>query len=153
MLNLHYSKLTGWFILIPVPSATISLAVYAPESKVCAVFQQRIFLSWALLVFYSKKLSNLETPYSAFYCDVLAATLPSVTSGSCWMVDSSLYLLTSNHKNTLLRFLRSGWLGSKDKLSFISEFTSSIQHLPGSENMGADALSHPAVWLHLLVPA
>ena len=57
----------------PVLSALISLAVDSSESNVGAVLQQRISSSWALLAFFSKKLSAPETRYSTFYHELLAA--------------------------------------------------------------------------------
>ena len=57
----------------PVLSALISLAVDSSESNVGAVLQQRISSSWALLAFFSKKISAPETRYSTFYHELLAA--------------------------------------------------------------------------------
>ena len=54
--------------------------------------------------------------------------------------------LFSDHKPSTHSLFRVSppWLARQQRqLSFISEFTSSIQHVPGPENVVADALSHP----------
>ena len=59
----------------PCPSAPISIAVDSSDSHVGAVLQQRIHDAWALLAFFTRKLSEAEKKYSAFDRELLAAYL------------------------------------------------------------------------------
>ena len=59
----------------PRPSALISIAVDSSDSHVGAVLQQRIHNAWALLAFFTRKLSEAEKKYSAFDRELLAAYL------------------------------------------------------------------------------
>ena len=57
----------------PHPDAPISLSVDASDTHLGAVLQQLLDGSWALLAFYSKKLSETEKKHSAFDRELLAA--------------------------------------------------------------------------------
>ena len=128
----------------PVPSAPISLAVDASESHVGAVLQQKISSSWAPLAFFSKKLSDPETRYSAFDRELLAAY--SAIRHFRFLLEGRQFTLFTDHKpltHALFRVSPPWSARQQRQLSYISEFTSSIQHLPGSDNIVADALSRP----------
>ena len=60
-------------LVLPDPSAPVSLAVDASDYYVGADFQQLVQGSWAPLAFYSKKLSCAKTNYSTFDQELLAA--------------------------------------------------------------------------------
>ena len=109
----------------PDPSARIFLSVDASSSHVRTVLQQEIAGSWAPLAFYSKKLIASETRYSAFVYE---------------------FLLFTDHKPLTFALFRTSppWSAMQQRrLSFLSEFNCEIYHLPGSENVVADALSRP----------
>ena len=60
-----------------------------------------------------------------------------------FLLEGRQFTLLTNHKpltHALFRVSPTSSARQQRQLSFISEFTSSIQHLPGSENMLADAL-------------
>ena len=56
----------------PHYDAPISLSVDASNTHLGAVLQQILDGSWALLAFYSQKLSNAEKKYSAFVRELLS---------------------------------------------------------------------------------
>lgn len=128
----------------PVPGAPISLAVDASESHVGAVLQQLQHGSWFPLSFFSKKLSGAESRYSAFDRELLAAYL--AVRHFRFLLEGRTFTLFTDHKPLTHALFRTSppWSARQQRhLSFLSEFTSSIVHLPGSENCVADSLSRP----------
>ena len=128
----------------PDPSARISLSVDASGSHVGAVLQQEESGSWAPLAFYSKKLSTPECQYSAFDRELFAAY-----SSLChfrFMPEGRQFFLFTDHKPLTYALFRTSppWSARQQRrLSFLSEFNCEILHLPGPENVVADALSRP----------
>ena len=57
----------------PCPDAPLSLAVDASNTHLGAALQQLLDNSWALLSFYSRRLSDAEKKHSVFYHELLAA--------------------------------------------------------------------------------
>ena len=130
----------------PVPKAPISVAVDASNTHVGGVLQQLVRGSWAPMAFFSKKLSSAEVKYSAFDRELLAAF--SAIRHFRFMLEGREFTLFTDHKPLTTALFRSSppWSARQQRhLSYISEFTSSIVHLPGEENSVADALSRPVV--------
>ena len=128
----------------PEPGAPLSLAVDASDSHVGAVFQQQVRGSWFPLAFFSKKLSSAESKYSAFDRELLAAY--SSIRHFRFLLEGRSFTLFTDHKPLTHALFRSSppWSARQQRhLAFISEFTSDIVHVPGSENSVADALSRP----------
>ena len=126
----------------PRPSALISIAVDASDSHVGAMLQQKIQDAWAPLSFFSRKLSEAEKKYSAFNRELLAAYL-SIRHFR-FMLEGRDFLLYTDHKPLTSALFRSSppWMSRQQRhLAYIAEFTSSIVHVPGLENIVADALS------------
>ena len=128
----------------PVPNAPISIAVDASNTHIGAVFQQLVRGSWAPMSFFSKKLSSAEVKYSAFDRELLAAF--SAIRHFRFLLEGREFTLFTDHKPLTSALFRSSppWSARQQRhLSYISEFTSSIVHLPGEENSVADTLSRP----------
>jgi len=128
----------------PDPSARISLSVDASGSHVGAVLQQEVSGSWAPLAFYSKKLSAPECKYSAFDRELFAAY--SSLRHFRFMLEGRQFILFTDHKPLTYALFRTSppWSAMQQRrLSFLSEFNCEILHLPGPENVVADALSRP----------
>ena len=128
----------------PVPNAPISVAVDASNTHVGGVLQQLVSGSWALMAFFSKKLSSAEVKYSAFDRELLAAF--SAICHFRFMLERREFTLFTDHKPLTTALFRSSppWSARQQRhLSYISKFTSSIVHLPGEKNSVADALSQP----------
>ena len=128
----------------PVPGAAVSLAVDASDSHVGAVLQQHLPGFRAPLAFFSKKLSSAKSKYSAFDRELLAAY-----SSIChfhFLLEARVFTLFTDHKPLTQALFCSSppWSARQTlHLSYISEFTSDIVHIPGSDNVVADALSRP----------
>ena len=126
----------------PAPSSALSVAMDASESHAGAVPQQLMRGSWFPLSFYSRKLNDAERKYSAFDRELLAAY--SAIRHFRFMLEGKSFTLYTDHKPLTFAISSTSppWSARQQHhLSYISEFTSSIVHLPGSENCVADALS------------
>ena len=125
----------------PAPGSALSVAVDASESHVGAVFQQQMRGEWFPLSFYSRKLNDAERKYSAFDRELLAAY--SAICHFRFMLKGRSF---TDHKPLTFAISRTSppWSACQQHhLSYISEFTSNIIHIPGAENCVADALSRP----------
>ena len=128
----------------PAPGSAVSVAVDASESHVGAVFQQQMRGEWFPLSFYSRKLNDAERKYSAFDRELLAAY--SAIRHFRFMLEGRSFTLFTDHKPLTFAISRTSppWSARQQRhLSYISEFTSNIVHIPGAENCVADALSRP----------
>jgi RNase H-like domain found in reverse transcriptase len=126
----------------PDPAAAISLAVDASNSHVGAVLQQSKAGSWQPLAFYSKKLDSTQRWYSAFDKELLAAYL-AVRHFRC-LLEGRQFAIFTDHKPLTFAIHRISepWLAQQQRqLSYLAEFTSDFQHMPGVDNVVADALS------------
>ena len=137
------------FLTHPVPRAAISLDVDASDSHVGAVLQQRLRCSWSPFAFFSKKLSSAESKYFAFDRELLAAYSPIHHFRLLFQAQD--FTLFTDHKPLTLAFFCSylPWSARQTcHLAYISEYTSNIVHIPGSENVDAmPCLAFPARFL------
>ena len=128
----------------PVPGAAVSLAVDASDSLAGAVLQQRRNGSWSPLAFFSKTLSSTGTKYSALDCELLAAY--SSIRHFHFLLEAREFTLFTDHNPLTHTLFRSSpqWSARQTcHLAYISEFTSDIVHVLGSDNVVGNALSHP----------
>ena len=126
----------------PQPDAPISLFV---DTHLGAVLQQLLDDSWALLAFYSKKLSESEKKYSTFNRELLAAY--SSLRQFRFMLNGREFTFFMDHKpltHALFRVSLHWSAHQQCHLSYLVEYTSSKVHVPGPENVVADALSRPS---------
>jgi cleavage and polyadenylation specificity factor subunit 1 len=129
----------------PDQAARIGLATDALDTHVGAVLQQWDGGGWWPLAYYSKKLDRAQSKYSAFGRELLAAYL-AVRHFRC-MLEGRYFTLLTDHKplTFALRKAADPWTARQQRqLSFLSEFTSDIQHVAGKEKVVADALSRPS---------
>ena len=115
----------------PVPSAHLSLATDASDTHVGAVLQQKVRGHWQPLAFFSKKLSPTESRYSTFDRELLAVFL-SVRHFR-FFLEGRPFTLFTDHKPLVSAMFKSSppWSARQQRqLSFISEFTTSLVHLP-----------------------
>ena len=129
----------------PQPNAPVSLAVDASDSHVGAVMQQFQRGTWAPLAFFSKKLSDAEKKYSAFDRELLAAY--QALRHFRFFLEGKDFSIFTDHKPLTHALLRVSppWSARQQRhLSYLAEFTSSVIHIPGAENVVADALSRPS---------
>jgi hypothetical protein len=129
----------------PNPSAILSLATDASDSHVGAVLQQRARGSWQPLAFFSHKLSPTESRYSTFDRELLAAYL--AVRHFRFFLEGRFFTLFTDHKPLVTAISKAGTPFSSRQqrhLSFLSKFTTNFVHLPGPQNIVADALSRPS---------
>ena len=114
----------------------------ASNTAVGAVLQQLIDNTWRPIAFFSKTLKPQETRYSTFDRELLAVYL--AIKHFRYFIEGRQFYVSTDHK-PLIFALQS----HSDKytprqlrhLDFISQFTSDIRHVSGTENCVADALS------------
>ena len=114
----------------------------ASDTHLVAVLQQLLDGSWALLVFYSKKLSDTEIKYSTFDRELPPAY--SFLHHFRFMLEGRMFTIFTDHKSlthALFRVSLPWSTRQQHHFSYLAEFTSSIVHVPGLENVVADALS------------
>ena len=129
----------------PAPAAEISLAVDASDTHVGAVLQQRARGGGLQpLAFYSKKLDAAQQKYSAFDRELLACYL-AVRHFRHHVEGRQFHILTDHKPLTFaLHRVSEPWSARQTRqLSYLAEFTADLRHVPGVENVVADALSRP----------
>lgn len=130
----------------PSPDAPISIMTDASQKSVGAVLQQQINNEWRPIAFFSKALSETQQAYSTYDRELLAIYM-SICHFQNYIEGRELIIYT-DHK-PLCYTSKEKQSVSKEKISprrlrhldYISQFTSDIRHLPGSQNPVADALS------------
>ena len=125
----------------PRPDAEITLTTDASDVAVGAVLSQGPHQE--PLGLFSKKLSIAEKKYSAFDKELLAVYLAIRHFRP--HLDGRHFPVVKDHKPLCGAITSSTERSPRQTrhLSFISEFTTDIRHLSGSENVVADALSRP----------
>ena len=131
----------------PDPAAQIALHVDASASHVGAVLQQQMPGSenWCPLGFFSKKLSPSQVKWSAFNRELWACF--SGIRHFRFILEGRVFTIFTDHKplTYALSCSTDAWTAKQCRqLSYVAEFTSDIQHVPGQENVVADALSRPS---------
>ena len=126
----------------PKPDAPTNIMTDASNTAVGAVLQQHINDTWTPIAFFSRTLKPAETRYSTFDRELLAVYLAikhfrHFIEGRQFHIYTDhqplIYALNSNSDKYTPRQLR--------HLDFISQFTSDITHVSGTDNCVADALS------------
>ena len=122
------------------PSARVALHIDASASHVGPVIQQQMPVP---LGFFSKKLSPSQVKWSAFDSKLWVCFLGI----RHFRFILELLTIFSDHKPLpyALSCSTDAWTAKQHRqLSYVAEFTSDIQHLPGQENVVVDALSRPS---------
>ena len=129
----------------PVQDAPISLVTDASEVAVGAILQQQINNQWIPLAFFSRQLRDPETRYSAFDRELLAIYL--AIRHFRFFLEGRVFTVFTDHKplSFAMSKVSEPWSARQTRqLSYISEFTTDIQHVAGQENP-ADALSRTII--------
>ena len=126
----------------PQRDATLAIMTDASDVAVGAVLQQRTAGQWQPIAYFSRKLKPAEVRYSTFDRELLAIYL-SIRHFR-HMVEGREFAIYTDHK-PLTRALTSKSTQHSPRqirhLDFVSQFTSDIRHVKGTENPVADALS------------
>ncbi|GFU40796.1 retrovirus-related Pol polyprotein from transposon 17.6 [Trichonephila clavipes] len=126
----------------PSPSAPLALHVNASDYAIGGALHQVVDSELQPLAFFSRKLTSSEKSYSAYDRELLA--IYSAIRHFRYMLEARDFTVFTNHKPLTYTFRQ-----KRDKcsprqirqLDFISQFTTNIVHIPGSDNIAADVLS------------
>ncbi|GFX54010.1 hypothetical protein TNCV_1155411 [Trichonephila clavipes] len=126
----------------PSENAHISLMVDASNDGIGAVVQQLEHGVWKPLSFFSRKLTVAPKRYSTYDRELLAAY--SSVKYFKHFLESRNFTIITNHKPLIYAFrqkLDKATPRQQRHLEYIAQFTVDIQHVPGKDNIIADALS------------
>ncbi|MCH9663075.1 MAG: hypothetical protein K0U66_05395, partial [Gammaproteobacteria bacterium] len=130
----------------PRPDAPTALTVDASDKAVGGVLEQKIDDRWQPLAFFSRQLRAPEVKYSAFDRELLAAHL--AVRHFRFFLEGRAFTIFTDHKPLTLAMhkVSEPWSARQQRhLSAISEFTTDIQHVAGTDNPVADALSRVVI--------
>ncbi|PIK49797.1 pol polyprotein [Apostichopus japonicus] len=116
--------------------------VDASDFAVGGVLQQFINGTWRPLSFFSKRLQKAETRYSAFGRELLAVYL-SIRHFR-HLLDGRSFTVYTDHKPLTYAFASKPDRYSPREirhLDYISQYSTDLRHIPGRDNVVADALS------------
>ena len=122
----------------PVSSAKLSLHTNVSAIAVVAVLQQEVRSRLQPLAFFSKKLNSAQLNYSTFDRELLAVYL-AIQHFRDLLYGRQFTVLT-DHKPLTTAILQSSTpISTRQQryLSFISEFTTALEYLPGKDNVVA----------------
>lgn len=126
----------------PRTGAPLGLFTDASNHSVGACLQQLVVNVWQPLAFFSKKMSLKESSWPAYYRELLA--IHAAIQHFRHLLEGHTFTIYTDHKPLIYAFQQ-----KREKLppiqlnqlSFISEFSTDIQHIKGTENVVADTLS------------
>ncbi|GFU69213.1 retrovirus-related Pol polyprotein from transposon 17.6 [Trichonephila clavipes] len=127
----------------PSPSAPLALHVDASDYAIGGALHQVVDSELQPLAFFSRKLTSSEKSYSAYDRELLA--IYSAIRHFRYMLEARDFTVFTDHKPLTYAFRQKSDKCSPRQirqLDFISQFTTNIVHIPGSDNIAADVLSH-----------
>ncbi len=128
----------------PQPNAAIAVASDASDTHIGGVLQQWYKGHWQPLSFFSAKLNTAQQKYSTFDRELQAAY--STLLHFHTSLEGRPFQLQTDHKpliHALSRVSAPKSARQQRQLQYISEFAVTPIHIPGSNNLVADALSRP----------
>ena len=130
-------------LTFPKGSSRLSIEVDASLTAVGAVLQREDETSrkWLPLGFFSKALDERQQKYSAFDRELLAIVL--AIKHFRFMVEGRQFTIYTDHRplTTAIQSKTERSPRQTHHLEFISQFTTDLQHIKGSDNVVADTLS------------
>ena len=124
------------------PEVSLSLAVDASDKAIGGVLQQWIHSHWQPLAFFSRRLLPAESKYSTFSRELLA--IYSAIRHFRYALEGRTFVIFTDHKPLVYAFRNRSDRHSPREvrhLDFVTQFSSDVRHVSGSENVVADALS------------
>ncbi|GFU80859.1 hypothetical protein TNCV_5048551 [Trichonephila clavipes] len=124
------------------PSAPLALHVDASDYAIGGALHQVVDSEIQPLAFFSRKLTSSEKSYSAYDRELLA--IYSAIRHFRYMLEARDFTVFTDHKPLTYAFRQKSDKCSPRQirqLDFISQFTTNIVHIPGSDNIAADVLS------------
>ena len=125
----------------PRPNTRTSITTDASDIAIGGQLEQKHGDTWKPIAFFSRKLSAAEKNYSAFDRELLAVY--SAIRHFRHFVEGQSFTAFTDHKplTTAIDSATDRSPRQSRHLSYISEFTTDIQHVSGKHNIVADALS------------
>ncbi|GFT14638.1 retrovirus-related Pol polyprotein from transposon 17.6 [Trichonephila clavipes] len=126
----------------PSPSAPLAPHVAASDYAIGGALHQVVDSELQPLAFFSRKLTSSEKSYSAYDRELLA--IYSAIRHFRYMLEARDFTVFTDHKPLTYAFRQKSDKCSPRQirqLDFISQFTTNIVHIPGSDNIAADVLS------------
>ncbi|GFS89133.1 transposon Tf2-6 polyprotein [Trichonephila clavipes] len=126
----------------PSPSAPLALYVDASDYAIGGALHQVVDSELQPLAFFSRKLTSSEKSYSAYDRELLA--IYSAIRHFRYMLEARDFTVFTDHNRLTYAFRQKSDKCSPRQirqLDFISQFTTNIVHIPGSDNIAADVLS------------
>ncbi|GFU74118.1 retrovirus-related Pol polyprotein from transposon 17.6 [Trichonephila clavipes] len=128
--------------LLAHPSPSLALHVDASDYAIGGALHQVVDSELQPLAFFSRKLTSSEKSYSAYDRELLA--IYSAIRHFRYMLEARDFTVFTDHKPLTYAFRQKSDKCSPRQirqLDFISQFTTNIVHIPGSDNIAADVLS------------
>lgn len=130
--------------LLAHPNANAELAIVADASdtSIGAAVQQKTSTGWQPLAFFSRKLNTAQRKYGAYDRELLA--IYEAIRYFRHLVEARTFVIYTDHKPLTFAFMQKSDKCSPRQfryLDYIGQFTTDIRHVPGGENVVADALS------------
>ena len=134
----------------PHTNAPTNIMSDASDTAVGAVLQQKIGDAWKPIAFFLRRMS--ETRYSTFDRELLGMYL-AVKHFQHFVEGRQFHVLTDHKPLTFAFSTQSSMLTPHQTrhLDFISQFTTDVRHICGSNNPVADALSCRKPMLYILI--
>jgi transposase InsO family protein len=129
----------------PAPNANIAIFADASNTSLGAVLSQRIGQDWQPLHFFSRKLTTKQAEWPAFYRELLG--IYEAVKHFRYAIEAHTFTIYTDHKPLTYAFQqRVDKLPpvQSNQLQFISQFTTDIRHIAGTDNIVADAMSRIA---------
>ncbi|GFY22596.1 hypothetical protein TNCV_2178571 [Trichonephila clavipes] len=126
----------------PSPSAPLALHVDASDYAIRGALHQVVDSELHPLAFFSRKLTSSEKSYSAYDRELHA--IFSAIRQFRYMLEARDFPVFTDHKPLTYAFRQKGDKCSPRQirqLDFISQFTTNIVHIPGSDNIAAHVFS------------
>lgn len=130
-------------LTFPNPELNLELVCDASNIAVGAVLQQKSRDKIETLMFFSRKLKDSQTHYSAYDKELLAIYL--AVKHFQFILEGRSFTIITDHKPLVYAFSTIAERSPIQKryLSYISQFSTEIIHIAGQDNVVADTLSRP----------
>lgn len=126
----------------PSSDSELTLACDASNTAIGAVLQQREGSTWRPLGFFSKALTKTQQKYSAYDRELIAIHRAVRHFRTC--IEGRRFSILTDHKPLIHAFYQKQETATPMRIrlvNFISQFTTDIRHVSGTDNQVADTLS------------
>ena len=126
----------------PISNAELQIHTDASSKAIAGAINQVVNRCLQPLGFFSQRTSSAESRYSAYDLELLA--IYSTILKFCHVLEGRRFRIFTDQKPLTSAFFKAGdpvLSRQRQQLAFISEFATDIAHIPGLDNVVADAFS------------